>query len=326
MPLDSRQTVQQGSIARLDEVLWDTYDYYWNLGQSHFFYRPGIGSVHARSFLEARNKSLLFILPGRGESSLKYSEICYELRGHGFDIVVLDHRGQGFSERGDAPDGLGHVCDWNNYVNDVDEIVDHFKELKKYKRTIVLAHSMGGAISLAAKIKNPNFCDGMILSSPMLKVNTFNVPSFIARTALSGLTSTQLRLAPVPFYRGQDALKVFGDNNLTSSRERFEFFLELRKKHPQIFVGAPTTQWVHEALKLNHFIWKKKAALDCGILIMQAGEERIVCNDTQDNFARHVGNCRLIKLKDSLHEILQERDDIRNRALVQVHKFLKEFS
>lgn len=326
MPLDSRQTQHQGSIARLDEVLRDTYEYYWNCGQSHFFYRPGVGSVHTRSFLEQRNKNLLFILPGRGESSLKYCELSYELRGHGFDIVVVDHRGQGFSERGGVPDTLGHVNNWEDYVGDIQDIVEHFKENKKYNKTIVLAHSMGGAISLAAKIKNPLFCDGMILSSPMLRVNTLNLPGFVAKAALGALTSTKLKTSPVPFYRGQDALKDFGTNNLTSCLERYQFFLDIRKKHPQINVGAPTTRWVYEALKLNSYIWKKKPSLECGILIMQAGEEKIVCNETQDQFAREVNNCRVIKLKDSRHEILQERDDIRNRALVQVHKFLKEIA
>lgn len=324
MPFDSRQTALHGTVIELDEVLAAAYEYYWNHGQSHFFYRPGVGSVHARSFTEDRNKSLLIVLPGRGESSLKYCEIAYELKGSGYDVVVVDHRGQGFSERNPNSQGLGHVNQWQEYVDDVIEISEHFKEKKKYKKTIVLSHSMGGAISLAAKIKNPDFCQGMILSSPMMRVQTLSVPEPIARATLGFLSSTHIGKSAVPMYRGQDALKDFNENNLTSSQERYKFFIDIKKKHPQIQVGAPTTRWLYEALKLGNFIWRKRSQIDCGLLIMQAGEERIVCNQTQEKFALGLTNCRLIKLKDSLHEILHERDAIRNRALVQVQKFLKE--
>ena len=113
MPFDSSLKNSLGTIGSLDENLKECYEYYWNSGQSHFFFRNGVGSVHCRSFLKEKNRYLLIILPGRSEASIKYSELCFELQGIGFDLVVFDHRGQGFSERTGNKGNLNHINSWH---------------------------------------------------------------------------------------------------------------------------------------------------------------------------------------------------------------------
>ncbi|MCF8060135.1 MAG: alpha/beta hydrolase [Bacteriovoracaceae bacterium] len=339
MPLDSRQMtfdISSDSVSSessgpreilgLREALENSYQYYWNKGQSHFFYRLGIGSVHCRSFVEERNKSLLIISPGRAESSLKYAELCLELKGSGFDILVLDHRGQGFSERYFGLDNLGHVESFRDYADDFVDIVSHFQERKKYQKTIVLAHSMGAAIGLTGLLRAPGLCQGMILSSPMLKVLTRKVPEPLARMALKTMTKSWLKTNPVNRREGKDQREAFKINFNTGCEERFTFFREMEKRHPQIMIGSPTYGWLSEALVMGRHIWKEKKQLDCALLLIQAERDELVCNKAQDQFAHAVNNCRLIRLKESKHEVLQERNAIRNRALVQIHKFLKEHS
>ncbi len=339
MPLDSRQMTfdissdsasSDNSVLRevkgLKETLELGHQYYWEHGHSHFFYRSGIGSVHSRFFTEDRNKSLLIISPGRAESSLKYAELCFELKGSGLDILVLDHRGQGFSERYFGVGNLGHVESYGDYANDFVDTVKYFQEKKNYRKTIVLGHSMGAAIGLTAILGAPDLCQGMILSSPMIKVLTKKIPEPLARLTLQTITKSWMKTNAVNRRAGKDQKEAFSINLNTSCEERFSFFKEIEGRHPQIALGAPTYGWLNEAMTMGRYIWKQRKQLDCPLLLMQAENDGLVSNKAQDKFAHEVNSCRLIMLKESKHEILQEKNSIRNSALVQIHKFLKEHS
>lgn len=339
MPLDSRQMSFDSSVnldsrvgdahevIQLRDGLEQSYRYYWGSGQSHFFYREGLGSVHVRSFIEERNQKLLVISPGRAESSLKYAELCYELKGSGFDIIVVDHRGQGFSERYFGVEGFGHVERFQDYSHDLLAVIDHFQERKNYKKTIGLAHSMGGAIALNTQILENKTFSGLILSSPMLKILSRKIPEPLAAMTLDLIGRSPLNTRPLYKRKeSRDQRALFESNLNTGCQYRFSFHRELEKRHPQLLIGAPTYGWLREAARLSRSVMKNKRDLNVGILLMQAEADEIVCNKAQDKFAHEVNNCRLIRLKEARHEVLHERDSIRNRALVQIHKFLKEHS
>jgi len=337
MPLDSRnypretesetEEIKSNGLSlagSLRDNLELAYRYYWEKGSSHFFYRQGIGSVHCRSFIETQNKKLLVMSPGRAESSLKYSELAYELKSKGFDIIIIDHRGQGLSERYNVAHDLGHVCRFQNYNDDLINIVEHFCEKKSYKKVIGLGHSMGGAILLGAANKAPELISGLILSSPMLKVKTRNFPELFTRYSLKILTKTHLVHTPITKREARDLKERFEGNKVSSCLQRFQFLKDLEKRHPQIKLGPPTLNWLSEAMDMGSLIVKNRKTFQTATLLMQAEVDDIVCNSAQNQFAHDMSNCRLIRLKDSRHEILQENDSIRNRAMVQIHKFLKE--
>mgnify|MGYP000563105068 CR=1 FL=1 len=71
---------------------------------------------------------------------------------------------------------------------------------------------------------------------------------------------------------------------------------------------------------------RDKSAYKCPMLLIQADQDTIVCNEAQNKFAHEVENCRIIRLKECRHEILQESNSIRNRALVQITQFLKNLN
>jgi alpha-beta hydrolase superfamily lysophospholipase len=60
------------------------------------------------------------------------------------------------------------------------------------------------------------------------------------------------------------------------------------------------------------------------VLLFQAGADQLVMPDGQDAFCAGAPNCRLEYFPDAGHEILMERDDIRNRALDLVRGFLSQ--
>ncbi|MGO8654096.1 alpha/beta fold hydrolase, partial [Rhizobium ruizarguesonis] len=77
------------------------------------------------------------ISSGYGESFFKYREIVYDLWQEGYQVYILDHRGQGFSERLIRPNkaqeldpravkrvhDLGYVENFDDFVDDLKTFV-----------------------------------------------------------------------------------------------------------------------------------------------------------------------------------------------------------
>ncbi len=312
---------------RLEDTLAESYDYFWNIGKGHFFYRESAGSLHARSFIEDRNKNLLFILPGRSESSLKYAELAYELRGQGFDIIILDHRGQGLSERLNGASDYVHIESFDHYVEDLNEVMEHFCASKKYRAKHLMAHSMGSAVALRHIQKyGPDHWDGVILSSPMLKIKSSKIPLFIALWISKFYLLLGKQFKPIWNRQIQDSKRKFSSNNVTHCGHRFTWARKMEEIHPHILSGAPTMQWLYESILVGKKIMKDRTSFKKPILLMQADQDVVVCNQAQNKFAHQIENCRIIRLKECKHEVLQETNAVRNRALVQITQFLKNLA
>ncbi len=70
-------------------------------------------------FRAQHHDRVVVICPGRIESYVKYAELAYDLFHLGFDVLIIDHRGQGRSGRLLADPHLGHVNRFNDYVDDL---------------------------------------------------------------------------------------------------------------------------------------------------------------------------------------------------------------
>ena len=81
----------------------------------------GVDDVPVRfvRFCAQNNDRLVLICPGRIESYVKYAEVAYDLFHSGFDVMIIDHRGQGRSGRLLSDTHRGHVVNFSDYVDDL---------------------------------------------------------------------------------------------------------------------------------------------------------------------------------------------------------------
>jgi len=81
----------------------------------------GVDDIPVRfvRFRAQHHDRVVVICPGRIESYVKYAELAYDLFHLGFDVLIIDHRGQGRSGRLLADPHLGHVNRFNDYVDDL---------------------------------------------------------------------------------------------------------------------------------------------------------------------------------------------------------------
>lgn len=273
-----------------------------------------------------RHSKAIVVVNGRIESCWKYQELFYDLFQQGYDIYSFDHRGQGLSARLIDNKQMGHVAEFENYLTDMHDLIEHF-DLSRYQHRFLLAHSMGGAVSaryLQTHPKHP--FDAVAFSAPMFGINLPWQIRPIAITLTQLLAATASKPTYAPGYRDYYA-KPFADNPLTQCAVRYHWFRELYEQKPELKLGGPSTHWVWQSLMAAKQCIQLTRQITIPTLVLQGSKDTVVSNAAQIKFitrlARTNRNCELLMIDNAKHEILFEKDEFRNQALDAV---LKHFS
>ena len=106
-------------------------------------------------------KASLIIVHGYAEHAARYDHVARFFNEHGFTVRSYDLKGHGKSE------GLAaYIDDFQEYVNNLETIVNDFHNENSGIPHFVLGHSMGGLIvSIAAAKKKLDQGDKIILSN-----------------------------------------------------------------------------------------------------------------------------------------------------------------
>ncbi|XSG83369.1 MAG: alpha/beta fold hydrolase [Methyloligella sp. ZOD6] len=278
------------------------------------FRRPlQVRYAHWPSGLKERHGTVC-IFPGRTEFIEKYFEVVGELRRRGFYVVAIDWRGQGGSTRLTRNPLKGHVRRFDDYQADLSRLMNDVVLPDCPPPYYVLAHSMGGAIALKAATMRGSWFERMVLTAPMIRIQGLPF-SDVMTTKATGLVSKLGfgRLAVPGGAKAYRQSQIFEDNILTTDAERFARNLSVLKAAPELAVGTPTFGWVHAALTAMREINDQEfpRRLRVPVVMLAAGNDRIVSNGAIETFADHFRLGSQIVLRGSEHEILQERDPIR---------------
>ena len=107
----------------------------------------------------------------------------------------------------------------------------------------------------------------------------------------------------------------FEGNPLTSDRERFLRNLSVLKAAPSLAVGPPTIGWLKAALAAMQELDDERFAprIRVPVLMMAAGDDQIVSSKAIEDLAARLRAGSQIVMRGARHEILQERDSIREQ-------------
>lgn len=273
-------------------------------------------------------KHAVLISSGRMEMALKYAELCFELVQAGYSVFLLDHRGQGLSQRELSNPHKGYIADFSLYQHDLAQFVEHVIIPSGHQRYIALGHSMGCAI-LAGYLQQHRhpFC-AAILASPMFGIYTGLVPARLAESIALAFGAVNRALTTQPWYfPGQSDYreKEFNNNPLTSSAERYQWLLQRYRELPQAQLGGVTTQWVSAAILAMRQLQQSAAQWHTPVLLLQAGADKVVSNHAQNQWYRQLPDTVLhqqLRLAGARHEIFMESDELRLQALNAINSFL----
>ncbi|MFS2223225.1 lysophospholipase L2 [Pantoea sp. B65] len=305
---------------------------FWHRREEREF--EGVENVPIRyvRFTAPQHDKVVLLVPGRIESYVKYPELAWDLFHCGYDVIIIDHRGQGRSGRLLQDSHRGHVVEFGHYVDDLEALWQREIADSAYRHRYALAHSMGGAILTLLLARQPQAFDAVALASPMFGIY-LPMPSWMANRILNWAEKRPAIREGYALGTGKWRARPFGINTLTHSRERYRRNLRFYADDPGLRVGGPTYHWVREGLLAGQNILTKVADIHTPILLLQAGDDKIVDNRSQDLFCKAMsaaghpcegGKPRVIA--GARHEILFERDDMRAEALDAIVDFFARHS
>ena len=141
-----------------------------------------------------------------------------------------------------------------------------------------------------------------------------------------GQVLTAYHAKPV-YAPGQQAYysKPFENNLLSQSKVRYQWFRRLYEENPSLQVGGASTRWVWQGLMAAKQSIQQTRQIKIPLLLIQAGEEKIVSNDAQVKFINKLkktnSDCQFKVIEGSRHEVLFEQDKYRNQTLDAINQF-----
>lgn len=277
---------------------------------------------------KGEERGALVLLPGRTEPFAKYCEVIYDLRSSGYAIYTMDLRGQGWSGRMHDDPQRGYVEQFADYVSDLATFTDNIVRPSSHPSAVLFGHSTGGAIATLYLEAHHDQYDAAVLVSPMHQINTSPYPESVAHKILTASVAIGLGASYAPGQGGAyDSNAPFEENKLTHSVDRFVMSKRLIKKYPELAIGGPTNQWSKVAIEATWDIKSNASELTTPFLMLQARQDEIVITAGQDEVCSKAQACTKVAFGSTEdpagHELLMEKDSIRNNVLDTIEGYLK---
>lgn len=256
----------------------------------------------------------VLLFPGRTEYVEKYNAVAMDLNAAGYDVLSIDWRGQGLSDRLIADPRPGHVEGFGDYQRDVVELMVAAQELDLPRPWHLLAHSMGGAIGLAA-LHNGLPVDTVTFSAPMWGINHAPMPQAVA-TGLSAIAARLGRGGAAAFGTGGNGTYVldepFRNNLLTSDADAWARMVREAATWPELTLGGATYTWLGTALGECRRLAAEPSP-DLPMLVSLGSHEMIVSAPAIRARTAAWPAGRLLELPGGHHEVMFETPELQEQ-------------
>ena len=269
-------------------------------------------------------KGTVLLLHGRAEYIEKMFETVGELQKLGFDVLTFDWRGQGGSARLLRDKRRGFVDSFDQYIDDLDSVMEKVALPDCPGPYYILAHSTGSLISLLAAPGFGNRIRRMVLCAPLLQLGDMGFSQttlkyYTGLLSTIGLGTTYIAGGPYP----QEARPFIG-NKLTSDINRFNRSREFAKIHPELTIGGPTASWLYAAIKAMERLHEPEyyGHITIPTLLISAGNDQVVNLQAIESLGSHLRSGSALTIDGSKHELLHERDIYREQVLAAFATFV----
>ncbi|ALZ75525.1 alpha/beta fold hydrolase [Rheinheimera sp. F8] len=281
--------------------------------------------LYSRTSLPGWRKphAALLIVPGRIEAAHKYAELAQDALCSGYQVFVIEHRGQGLAQRPEPDPQLGDVTDFRRYSDDLMQAISLIRSQTDLP-LLALAHSMGSAILYRyLQMTALPLLDAAIFCAPMFGIATGPLPR-VTRALAALMQRLNQRCSQAGWYvpgQGRYQNLPFADNALTQSEERYQWFRDLYQQYPAYQLGGVSWRWLHHALQACRQI-QQGLVPTVPMLILQAGADTVVDNQAQNKLAARCA-IELHRIDGARHELLAGTDTQRQQVFSLINQWLQ---
>lgn len=279
----------------------------------------------------AAPRATILILHGRTEFNEKYEETADDLVARGFDVWSFDWRGQGLSSRLLEDRQKGHVDDYDVMVEDLRAVIEHVRQVEGagggQRPLVLLSHSMGGLVAMRYLVSGATDAAAAILSAPLLGIGPGPFPTWLvkvlARLAVWFGQGDGFAVSQRPWRPGAD---TFEKNVVTTDRDRYAVHQAWFRDKPELVLGGVTWGWLDETIRTCEALFVPRVAARVAIptLFGQAADDVVVSRSAISRMSGLVPGARIKTYARARHELLMERDEVRDAFLADIDAFLKD--
>ena len=236
-------------------------------------------STHAR----------IALVHGYAEHSSRYAHVATHFVQHGYAVHTYDQRGYGRSEGRRA-----YISTFDQYVDDLAFFIDNLRERTPGRPLFLLAHSMGGVVSLLYVLQHAPNLAGLLLSSPALKASNSVAPLLKRVAHLLG------RLVPT--------LPVLPSNHDHLSRNAS--VIEHANQDDLFYSSGMRARTGSELLRAQRWLYEHMDELTLPFFVFHGTADSLIDpQGSRDLYRRTHSSDKTLRLYDgSLHEALNDLD------------------
>ena len=271
-------------------------------------------------------RGVIVISHGFTESIRKFTESVYYMLQEGFEVWGVDHRGHGRSFRHNENPYVVHIERFEDYVLDLVHLTKTLVKPAAGELPVCLyCHSMGGCIGAWTIESYPDLFDKAVLSSPMLGLSfgKIPVPVVYIGASLKGMGEKRKNsLNPVDSFPAEPDFA----NSCDSSECRYLYYNAKRQKDLTLQTSDPSINWGKQSVKACARVTSKAqtARIKIPVLLIQAGNDTVVKNASQDLFVSRTNNCEFYKVPGMKHELYMTDSDVLIPYWQKVFAFLEK--
>ncbi len=274
----------------------------------------------------AKPRGSILFLGGRGDFFEKYLESLAHWHSRGWSITAFDWRGQGGSGRVGSDPKVGHIEHFSDWIDDLAQIYAEW-QARSAGPHIVIAHSMGGHLGLRAVIERRIDPAAVVLISPMLGFNTGLLPESLAGLIVRMLAARGAMDRQAWADNNQKASAVWNERHtyLTHDSARYADEVWWKQHKPELAIGPPSWQWLIEANASIKAIAAPNLleAVDIPVMIIGTDGDKLVKAKAMRQIAARLPEAAIRMFgNDVAHEILRERDEVRDEAIGLIDSFV----
>lgn len=282
-------------------------------------------AIHYEMYLKDGAVGNMVVVHGFTESAEKFREMAYNFLCMDLNVFVIDNRGHGHSFRYNPEDPeTVSIRHFEEYVRDLNfflgrVVIPNGNGLPLY----LYAHSMGGAIAVQHLQTWPGVFEKAILSAPMILAQSGPVSPQMTERIMNMFIAMGKGEKRVFIHKGYNPDYAFEDSHDTS-RARFEYYNEKRRKNRHLQTASASNYWVREAMKVakKNLDPKRCAGITAKVLLFQPETDKSVVSEKEDEFIAMVPDGRLVQLPDCKHEIYASVDSTVLQYLQIMEAFL----
>ncbi len=231
-------------------------------------------------------KAVICLVHGFGEHSSRYEHVAQFFTDNNFAVIAYDHRGHGRSGG-----KRGHFPSYDEFMNDVENLVKQAEINFPNLPQIVYGHSMGGNVVANYAIKRNPKVAGIILSSPFFDT-AFQPPAI-------KLAAGRLMRNLIPSFSLPSGLDV---NAISRDKEVVKKY----SKDPLVFDSISSKMGI-ELLEFGQEAVENASKLKLPTLVFQGTADQLTSFDKTKEFVANAGtNVTFIPYEGLYHECHNE--------------------